>query len=378
MIPRLYDFHELEFRSIGIGPLTDIMSCTVTEVRNGECLLEAKYPANGIRANEICEYRYITAPYDDSGEMQPFLIYKVKKSLKVIEISAKHVGMINCQMYVDGRMDAEMSIIDRFARLKDDIIGFSYTENGTRHYYYPDYASVLSYYTDIDDIVQTEIKTPTSVRRYIQGAEGSLADNLEYGEIKYDKWQLQFLKERGVDSGVIYRYGVNIGQITGQTSGSEAYTGCVIYSTYDDELKYKPYYWMAAGSSPVKRIPNFKLVDLTPKMKPETIFEPRADSRNTAEIKKKPWNVATNITLTGYELSKMAEYAGKLPVRHIGLCDTIKVIYEPLGISEDVKVVKLVYDVLKERYSSMGLGTIKKTLNSTLRDMMQDVASSMR
>ena len=135
---------------------------------------------------------------------------------------------------------------------------------------------------------------------------------------------------------------------------------------------------MGSDQSPVRILPNYKLIDLTAKMKQDTVFETKADSQNNSEIKKKPWNISTNITLTGYELSKMAEYVGRLPQRHIGLCDTVKVIYQPLGISEDVKVVKLVWDVIKEQYTSMSLGTIKKTLNKTLRDLMQEYASAAR
>ena len=268
MIPRLYDFDELQFTSNGIGPMTDITSCVTTEVRNGECLLEAQYPFSGIRADKICELRFMTAPYDDTGIMQPFLIYKVKRSHKNIKIWAKHVGMINYRMYIDGNMQSEMSVISRFAQIKNSIIGFSYMEGGTRQYYYPGYASVLNYYTDIEDLIQTEFKTPVRVRDYIQGADGSIADQLEAGEVKYDKWQLRFTKERGKPTGVIYRYGVNIETITGETSSADAYTGCVVYSTFDENLQYKPYYWMASGTSPVKLLPNYKLVDLTPKMKP--------------------------------------------------------------------------------------------------------------
>ena len=378
MIPKLFDFTELAFTSNGLGRMTDIISCKVTESRNGDCLLEAEYPTNGIRANAICEYRYIGAPYDDTGRVQPFVIYKVKRGIKTMKISAKHVGMINCGLYINGMMQSELTVKQRFAQFKNSIIGYSYLDNGTRVYNYPEHASVLTYYTDIEDPIQTNIKTPVRLRDYIQGVQGSIADEIGYGEVRYDRWKVEFLAERGQASGVVYRYGVNIGDITGETSSAETYTGMVAYSTYDNNLQFKPYFWMGNDQSPVRILPNYKLIDLTAKMKQDAVFETKADSQNNAEIKKKPWNVATNITLTGYELSKMAEYVGRLPQRHIGLCDTVKVIYQPLGISEEVKVVKLVWDVIKEQYTSMSLGTIKKTLNKTLRDLMQEYASSAR
>lgn len=378
MIPKLFDFTELAFTTNGLGRMTDIISCKVTESRNGDCLLEAEYPTNGIRADSICELRYIGAPYDDTGRVQPFVIYKVKRGIKTMKIYAKHVGMINCGLYINGQMQSELTVKQRFAQFKNSIIGYSYLDNGTRVYNYPEHASVLTYYTDIEDPIQTTIKTPVRLRDYIQGVQGSIADEIGYGEVRYDRWKVEFLAERGQNSGVVYRYGVNIGDITGETSSAETYTGAVMYSTYDNNLQFKPYFWMGNDQSPVRILPNYKLIDLTAKMKQDTVFETKADSQNNSEIKKKPWNVSTNITLTGYELSKMAEYVGRLPQRHIGLCDTVKVIYQPLGISEDVKVVKLVWDVIKEQYTSMSLGTIKKTLNKTLRDLMQEYASAAR
>ena len=378
MIPKLFDFTELAFTTNGLGRMTDIISCKVTESRNGDCLLEAEYPTNGIRADSICELRYIGAPYDDTGRVQPFVIYKVKRGIKTMKISAKHVGMINCGLYINGQMQSELTVKQRFAQFKNAIIGYSYLDNGTRVYNYPEHASVLTFYTDIEDPIQTTIKTPVRLRDYIQGVQGSIADEIGYGEVRYDRWRVEFLAERGQNSGVVYRYGVNIGDITGETSSAETYTGAVMYSTYDNNLQYKPYFWMGSDQSPVRILPNYKLIDLTAKMKQDTVFETKADSQNNSEIKKKPWNVSTNITLTGYELSKMAEYVGRLPQRHIGLCDTVKVIYQPLGISEEVKVVKLVWDVIKEQYTSMSLGTIKKTLNKTLRDLMQEYASAAR
>ena len=346
MIPFLYDFNELNFESNGIGPLTDIISCKVTEVRNGDCTLEAQYPANGIRADQIAELRFITAPYDDSGTLQPFLIYKVKRGLKTFEISAKHVGMLNNNLYIDGRMDNPMTVQNRFAELKNNLIGYSYMSSGTRVWRYPGHAGKLSYYTDITDTIQTDIKTPVRVREYIQGASGSIAEELGFGEVKYNKWQLRFTENRGKKTGITFRYGVNISNITGETSSTEAYTDCVIYSSYNNNLQYKPYHWSEA-SQPVGILPNFKLIDLTPKMKENTVFSDKADSRNTTEKKKKPWVLYNNITLTGHELSKLAEYAGTLEERHIGLCDTVKVIYEPLHISQEIKVNKVVWDVIK-------------------------------
>lgn len=374
MIPRLYDFSETAFTTNGIGYMVDTISCKVTEARNGDCLLELEYPTSGLRADQICELRFVYAPYDDTNICQPFVIYKVTRGLKTIKVYAKHVGMITNGLYLYGTMDSSQTVQARFADLKDSILGFKSSGN----YLYPAYGSVLSFTSDITESVQTDIDMPVSVREYIQGADGSLADHLGYGEVKYDGWDVGFYTSRGSDTGITFRYGLNISNITGTTSSREAYTGAVIYSTYNETYAAKSYSWLSNVTSPVGILPNFKLVDLTPKMKDGTVFSTRADSRNNAEKKNTPWILENNITMTGYELSHLAEFAGKIPKRNIGLCDTAKVIYQPLGVSTTVKVVGLTWDVLKEQYSSMTFGTVKKTLNKTLRDMMRKTASSMR
>ena len=40
MIPRLFEKNETTFTSYGICPLTDAVSCIVTEERNGEYVLD--------------------------------------------------------------------------------------------------------------------------------------------------------------------------------------------------------------------------------------------------------------------------------------------------------------------------------------------------
>ena len=47
MIPILYDYAERKFTTNGIGRLSDCISCTVTEERNGIYECEFKYPITG-------------------------------------------------------------------------------------------------------------------------------------------------------------------------------------------------------------------------------------------------------------------------------------------------------------------------------------------
>ena len=81
MIPILYDALEKDFSTNGIGLLTDVENCMVTEERNGIYELVLTYPAKGHLADHITEDMIIKAKANDEDEPQLFRIYKSGKSI---------------------------------------------------------------------------------------------------------------------------------------------------------------------------------------------------------------------------------------------------------------------------------------------------------
>ena len=50
----------------------------------------------------------------------------------------------------------------------------------------------------------------------------------------------------------------------------------------------------------------------------------------------------------------------------IGLCDELTVIHAPMGIQYSGKIVKTEYDVLKDRYQTLGIGLLKPKLSDII------------
>ena len=73
-----------------------------------------------------------------------------------------------------------------------------------------------------------------------------------------------------------------------------------------------------------------------------------------------------SINLSFIPLWQSEEYKNIANLERINLCDTITVEYEKLGISCQAKVVRTVYDVLKERYRSIEVGNIRSTLAKSI------------
>ena len=90
MIPVLYEENETEYLSNGLGRLTDAISCTVHQERNGMYELSMQYPHEGIHADEITANRIIYAEPEFGKGPQPFVIREVDKTLSLIQITARH------------------------------------------------------------------------------------------------------------------------------------------------------------------------------------------------------------------------------------------------------------------------------------------------
>ena len=74
--PILYSATETEFETAGLGILSDVISCVVTEERNGIFELEMQYPTNGIHFSEISDDCIIYSKPSPFRIPEPFRIYK--------------------------------------------------------------------------------------------------------------------------------------------------------------------------------------------------------------------------------------------------------------------------------------------------------------
>lgn len=93
MTPILYKENETSYRTNGIGRLTDALSCTVKQERNGIYELYMRYPKDGIHVQDISVNRIIYAVPESGKKPQPFVIREINKSLRnQIQITARQRG----------------------------------------------------------------------------------------------------------------------------------------------------------------------------------------------------------------------------------------------------------------------------------------------
>lgn len=361
MIPILFDKDETTFASNGLGRLTDCTRCEVTEERNGVYECEFDYPISGAMFSQIVEGRYIYTTHDESKAPQPFEIYFKSAPLEgVVTFRAWHISYLLNNVIVApftaSSASAAMAAIP--------------TKSIT--------ANPFTFWTDKAVTASYSLSTPRAVRAVLGGAEGSLLDVYGKGDYEFDLWTVKLHQNRGMNRGVSIRYGKNLVSLNQERDASAMYAGIVPYWQDNEgtDVVYLNHAVYRTGESSGRVV----TMDLSSEFEeqPTTAqLEARAqtiiDASDSYEIKE-------NITIDFVALWQTEEYKDVANLQRIYLCDTVNIFYEKLGINATAKCIKVVYDSLRERYTSMELGTPKTTLaqqilETTSSALLRDVPS---
>ena len=366
MIPTLYNPSERDFASNGIGKMHGVTECKVTKERNGIFDLSMKYATNSPHYANLCEGCVIVVSHDDSGDLQPFRIQKIKREMRHATIEARH----DAQMQIAG---LPVWPYPSGNKTVAEVMEHLTTLSAAWSQVYP--SAGIAFGTDINKSVAYSKAQARFASEFLAGKEGSLVDLLGGGELSYDWYTVRLVSALGIDKHIRISYGKNISDISGETSMGECYTGVFVYYTKDSGIKYAKAYDFTLGDSLTKYMPNYYELDITSEFQnepqTEADFLTVANARAAAMENKQPWtNIYQNISVSWYELSQLSEYS-HLPKRSVKLGDYVNVHYPAFGIDKKVEVVKTIWDPLRERYDTLELNSMKKSLHDTLTSMMQ-------
>lgn len=352
MKPILYEANTTTFTNYGLGVLNDVVSCEVTEARNGIYELEMEYPIDGIHFEDITHSRIILAKPSDGASDQPFRIYHITKPMGgIVTISAEHIsyqlGHIPCLGF------NATTVAGALLGMKNNAV-----EN-----------CPFDFWTDKTNVIAYSQTVPASIRSRLGGTQGSLLD-LVGGEYEWDKWTVKLHNHRGNDNGVVLRYGKNITDIEQEENIANTITGVVPYYLDNDgnliTLPERVVYSPNASHFPYKRT---VVVDFSSSFdEPPTANQLRAKAE--AYINASGVGVPTvNIKVSFVPLWQTEEYKNVAVLERVKLCDTVTVKFEKLGIEAQAKVVKTVYDVLTERYTTIEIGESKTSLSKQISEL---------
>ena len=214
MIPILYESTETAFASNGLGRLRDMISCVVTEERNGIYELDFEYPMTAEDFDQIKIGRIIGVTHDESDDIQPFDIVSYEKPIEgVVKFHAVHISYRQSYMTVTG---------SNINSLADAFTLFGNAEPSNPFTYETDKTS-SGYLASADGL-------PKTVRSMLGGIEGSVLDAYG-GEYEWDRFNVILHSRRGTDRDFSIRYGVNMLDYNEEMDSSGTYMACVPYWT---------------------------------------------------------------------------------------------------------------------------------------------------
>lgn len=349
MIPILYESNETAFTSNGLGRLRDCIRCEVTEERNGLYECEFEYPVTGAHYSEITLGRIIAVEHDQTGDVQPFDIYACDRPIDgVVTFHAHHVSYrlsgIICLAPVG--TNTLQSAFNEFERATGNV------DNGYFRYL-TDFSLTEQRYMAVFDSV------PRPVRALLGGTEGSVLDAFG-GEFLFDKFTVGLFRKRGTEQNFTIRYGKNLTEYNESLDFSETYSWVWAYYKNGDSIAVSGSFdsgYTALGGRPVGAV-----LDVTDKFESTPTL---AQLQNEAKIfmsTNQPWIPKQTINVKFLQ-EALEEYAD---LHKCNLCDTIRVIFPRYDMEGTFKIVKVVWNVLQERYEEMELGTLSTTLSEAL------------
>lgn len=359
MIPRLLNANVTDFAQVGI-PLTDTEYCKVKEERNGVFELELRVATTTPYFEELEVGKIIVAkPNHDQG-LQAFEIYEISRPiLQRVTVRANHIS------YRTSFIPVKPFSCTGITETLNGLISNSMETNP------------FTFNTTITNEQSSYNQTaPASLRSRLGGTEGSVLDVFG-GEYKWDNFTINLLLHRGQDNGVELRVGKNISDLEQTANMENIVTGALPYWSNEDETEF--FYGDVQYSSAVSEYDYKRTVVLDLSDQFETA--PTSSQLNSAAVEYlSQTNLGIpnkNIKLSFVDLADTDEYKDS-PLERVNLCDIVSVIYTPLNINYNAKVISLTFDVLAERTLEVEVGDSKSTISKTITDLVGDVSSVIK
>ena len=351
MIPILYDSGESAFVSNGLCRLRDIISCTVTEERNGIYECDFEYPVTGANYEQIKCGRIIAVTHDETDDIQPFDIVSYSRPVDgVVSFHAVHIS------YRQSRLTASGTNINSLADALD-LLKTSEPNNP------------FNYWTDMDSSAAFGAAdgVPHTVRQMLGGMEGSILDSYG-GEYEWDKWTVKLWGSRGTESNFTIRYGVNLMEYDEDVDYSSTYTACIPFWKGNNNgadaivIGNK----VNADVTPYDGREACIPLDLSDKFQELPTRQDLEDAAASLMRSNQVFNPAQTIKVNFIRLQDTSDYAQYESLLKCKLCDTISVVFPMYDMTGSFKIVKTVYNALEERFDEMELGTLSMSLSEAL------------
>lgn len=350
MKPILFDKTATQFNTNGLGRL-EAISCVVTEERNGLFELEMTIAETALHADAIEMQSIIIVKVPDKANLQAFRVYKITKPINgVFAVLAQHISY---QLSFIPTMPFSITASASACNLTLQALKTNAVET-----------CPFTFTTDVTTVASYQQTTPASIRSRLGGVAGSVLDQFG-GEYSWDNYDVYLLANRGITTpAVTLRYGKNITDLNQEENIADTITGIVPYwqSSEGDTMVTLPEKVIDsshASQYPFKRTVPYDFSSIFEEEPTEAQLRAKAQAYMNASGVGVP---EVSIKLSFINLADTEEYKDVAALQSVKLCDNIGVYFEKLDISTTAEIVKYQYDVLREKYDSIEIGSLRNNL----------------
>jgi len=360
MIPYIEDSRESRHL------LSDTISCVVTEERNGKYELKMTCDVSGENVDMIELFGTVYVKPNDDDDDQEFRIYRITKTLKGrLTIYGEHISY-----KMSGWPVMPFTYTGNAAEIAEEALSQAWGL----------YFDSFEFATDISISKEFTLDQPRALRAILLGEEGSILQKFQ-GEWKFDNRKATLMQSRGKDTNVSIVYGKNITDLTYDDSIADVYNAILPF--WYGDYNGVPTLVTITHSVPLVYTnnnssfpyPKGMVVDLTSEFSSKPTSEQlysAAESYIANNGVGTP-DISINVNFVPLWQVKGLEYLRQL--EKVSLCDTVSVIVPHLNIATNAKVVETQYNVLKERYDSIKIGTVKKNFVGKISGDLNNIRS---
>ncbi|WP_225743376.1 phage tail spike protein [Marinilactibacillus sp. Marseille-P9653] len=363
MIPILFKKDEKQFRTYGIGELSDFtLSPEVRRERNGLYTFYMEYAPDGVLADQLDEGMKIKSDAGVRTKWQTFEINRVvKRSGENIQVYANHISMRTAKDVIKPKVSGSNLDGQGLLRLwANNLVGDDQWD------VWSDVSTQVSVNWSIEDF--------DNAREVLGGREGSILDRIG-GEFEFDNQMIRLHKEMGRNAPIVLEYGRNIISIEKEDQNESKYTAIYPFATFTPEnrdttqIVSLPEYYIDSKYAGMYDHRKIQLVDFTSEFdndnKP-TVTKVRELAKKYIESNE-VGAPHTNIKVEYVDLAKTLDYEQFEYMEEVELNDRLPIYYPKFDITNNqAKAVVIVYDPIKEENKSVELGVIGQRFGQVL------------
>ena len=346
--------HSKDFKT-KYGTINSLCEAFVEEERNGLFELSFIMLNTDSLFNYVKEENIVVVNANDTLLNQKFRIYMTRKLMNNrVEVYARHISFDLMYDYIDNVSFANQSCEYALNQLFR-------SSNFSKHYKgYSDIVNAQDYSMSMANVLEA-----------IGGKKGSIIDTFGTGaEILRDNENIHVLNKRGYDNEVTIEYKKNLTGFELEEDTTDLVTRISPYAKYNDsetneEIIVKADYVDSTLIANYSH-PYIKSIDYSDKFGDGEIptvsklqdLARKEYKNNKVDIPKQ------NFKIEFIPLSKCVGYEGLED--KISICDTVTIIDTRYNIKTQSKVIKTVFNVLKNRYESIELGEPRTSLGEVV------------